>query len=130
MKTPPFFLLVFTGLFVLYHGMFTVNQYKNYGLSIESLDDDRFLSVVGAVGSIANGSMRTVWALCMEKFGFKAVFYTIITLQLIIGATLPYITFSQPLYGIYVAMSLACMGGYFSCFPAYVTKIFGIKVGP
>ena len=127
MKTVPFLLLVTIGLFVLFHGMFVVNQYKNYGLSIKSLDDDQFLTIVGAVGSIANGSMRTVWALSMERFGFKTIFYIIVTMQLVIGATIPYVTFSQPLYGLYVAMSLACMGGYFSCFPAYVTRIFGNK---
>ncbi len=115
------------GLCVLFHGMFVVNQYKNYGLSIESLDNDKFLTIVGAVGSVANGSMRSVWAFSMEVFGFKTIFYIIVTIQLIIAATIPLITFSQPLYGLYIALTLACMGGYFSCFPAYVTRIFGNK---
>lgn len=130
MKTRPFVLLVIIGLCTMFHGMFVVNQYKNYGLSIPTLDNDKYLTIVGAVGSVCNGTMRSVWAFSMEAVGFKIIFYIIVSLQLIIAATIPMVTFSKELYGLYIAVTLACMGGYFSCFPAFVTRIFGNKVGP
>jgi len=93
---------------------------------VASLSDDRYLTIVGSVASIANGSMRSVFALLMERFGFKKVVGTIVIIQICLSGTIGFINVRW-LYGVYIAAAIGCMGGYFSCFPAQVTKVFGVK---
>ena len=50
-------------------GIYIASSYKNFGDAF--IDNDRFLSIVGSVSSIFNGSFRYVWGYLMDKTSFK-----------------------------------------------------------
>ncbi len=58
-----------------------INQYKNFGIMYPALENDSFLTLVGSLASVCNGSSRLFWAFLYDKFGFKFVFYTAATIQ-------------------------------------------------
>ena len=43
--------------------------YKNFGEEV--IDDDRFLTTVGSVASVFNGSFRYIWGFLMDKTSFR-----------------------------------------------------------
>jgi len=60
-------------------GLFMVSNYKVYGTI--AIPDDHFLTLIGSFGSVANGCTRAVWALLFDKFGFKKVYFVLLTIQ-------------------------------------------------
>ena len=57
------------------------NNYKIYGF--QKLEDDKFLTVVGSVGSAANGCSRLFWAYLLDKYGFRKVYFILMAIQVI-----------------------------------------------
>ncbi len=76
LKSKPFIILFINSWLTCYFGLFLANYYKTYGLSRGF--SDKYLSFVGSTHSIANGCSRALWALAMDRFGFKKVYTAII----------------------------------------------------
>jgi len=85
------------------HGSVLSAVYKNYGL--ENNPDDQFMTIVGTVGSIANGVSRNVWAIMLDKFQYKHIFSILLCIQIAIGFTMELIVPNKVLYMLWVAIS-------------------------
>lgn len=90
---------------------------------------DKALTVVGAIGSVFNGSSRILWATLQDKFGFKKVYLCLMLLQLVTCSAIYFSKNNFFLYTVLVACSFLCEGGHFSMFPTVSAKVFGIKSG-
>ena len=76
----------------------------------------------------ANSFFRPLWGFCFDLFGFKTLLFPTNAILIIIGATLFYTIESKWLFTILVTLTGLMMGVFYSIFPAYTTKIFGIKL--
>jgi len=109
-------------------GLFLVSIFKVYGG--ENINDDHFLTLVGSFGSVGNGCTRAVWALFFDKYGFKKVYFTLLTIQAILAPTLSLVSSNKALYLIWYCLIMSCEGGHFAMFPSVTAKVFGLKNGP
>ena len=75
-----------------------------------------------------NSFFRPLWGFCFDLFGFKTLLFPTNAILIIIGATLFYTIKSKWLFTILVTLTGLMMGVFYSIFPAYTTKIFGIKL--
>lgn len=127
-RSSPFWKLmgmVITGSFL---GLLMANNYKVFGL--EQLKNDSFVTLVGSVGSAANGCSRLFWAALYDRFGYKKVYFALMLLQCGVCATLYLISKTPALYLIWHSIIMATEGGQFSVMPTVSTKVFGPKIGP
>ena len=60
------------------YGLFVATLYKSYGYKRGY--SDSFLTWVGSVAALMNGSSRPFWATLMDKLGFKRIFILILTI--------------------------------------------------
>lgn len=67
------------------YGLFVAALYKSYGYKIGY--NDNLMTWVGSFAALMNGCSRPFWATLTDKFGFKKVFWLIITIQSILAAT-------------------------------------------
>jgi len=59
--------------------MVMANNYKVFGL--EEIPDDYFLTIVGSFGALSNGFSRAIWAMMLENYGFKKVYFMLLLVQ-------------------------------------------------
>ena len=52
---------------------YVVNVYKPYGFEVPTLDNDKFLTLVGSISAIFNG-LRFVWSGSLDKINFRLVY--------------------------------------------------------
>ena len=71
-STREFWLLCLMSFFSIFLGFFMTSAYKTYGNM--KIKDDEFLSIVGAVGFITNGSSRLILSTLLDFFSFKSVY--------------------------------------------------------
>jgi hypothetical protein len=55
---------------------------------ISTITDDKFLTIVGVVGSIGNGCTRFFWNLFSYKTGFKTAFLALLIISAIAYSTI------------------------------------------
>ena len=55
-------------------------KFKDYGLI--KINDDEFLTLIGSIGFIFNSSFRIIWGSLMDFFGFKKVYWVLLSFQL------------------------------------------------
>lgn len=137
LRHPLFWLLFTMALFssstrYLGYGLYLASVYKAYGE--EQINDDEFLTTVGAVSFLMNGLFRFILAQTMDLTSFKAVYSGVLVVQvrpkqLIVSVSLPFVSHSKPLFFLWVCISMACEGGHFSLFPAVTAKLFGKAKG-
>lgn len=126
----PFVHLALISTAQAYFGQYMLNKYKEYALQFPSLQDDTALTFIGSFALATNGGTRFLWAYFYDKFGFKPVYYVGLVLQLILSATITFVTDYIALYGLYICLTLSTMANLTGTFPAVTTKIFGLKHGP
>ena len=69
----------FCSIFPLYY---MASVYKIMGMQIGDYDD-KFLTIVASIGSIANGGGRIFWGYMSDKFGFRVNYSSVLILELI-----------------------------------------------
>lgn len=57
------------------------DAFKSFGESIDTLNDDAYLSTINSISSLFN-SMRFVWAGLLDKYDFKKVFFIVLALEI------------------------------------------------
>ncbi len=102
-------------------------NYKTYVK--KTINDDQFLTLIGAVGSIVNGFSRIIWNVIFLKTGYKAVMLGIITISIIIYSTLRFTVSLKEVYMIEMIFVNWCIGGLLVTTPTVVQVIFGQKTG-
>ena len=63
----------------LFYGYFFTNVYKQYAK--DYINDDEFLTWVGAFGAIFNGCFKFIWATALDYYPFKRIYGGLITLE-------------------------------------------------
>lgn len=126
-KAKPFWIMFIMVICGTFFGYLMANNYKVYGLT--KIPDDAFVTLCGSIGSLANGSSRAIWAAFYDRFGFKRVYFVLLTLQALLCATLNSVSEVKALYLVFYCLIMSCEGGQISMYPAVTAKVFGSKVG-
>lgn len=113
-------------LFTAY-GTMIVSQYKNYG-EYQGYSDT-FLSTVGTVGSIMNGSSRIFWGAIFEKFTFMQLLTVNVVMQMIVSFTFRWVASSPVMFFIYIQLGYFLYGAWLAMCPAIIARIYGKKIG-
>ena len=104
------------------YGYFVAANYKNYG--IVNIPDDRFLTLLGSLGALFNGSGRLLWGVILDRSNFKTVYTVLATLMALNAFTLYFVQENKGLYMIWVCSALLLEGGHFVLFPTLSIKVF------
>ncbi|OMJ89822.1 hypothetical protein SteCoe_7903 [Stentor coeruleus] len=126
-KTKMFWVIFAMGFCSIMPGIYLASAYKSFGK--EKINDDEFLTIVGSVGSIFNGSFRYFWGQVMDKTSFKISYSILLALQAALIVTLYYIASIKALYLIWISLILCCEGGHFSLYPTIIARMYGKVMG-
>lgn len=102
-------------------GYFVAANYKNYG--IVNIPDDRFLTLLGSLGALFNGSGRLLWGVILDRSNFKSVYTVLATLMALNAFTMYFVQENRGLYMIWVCSALLLEGGHFVLFPTLAIKV-------
>lgn len=108
-------------------GYFLSSNFKTYGL--DKISDDSFLTLVGSLSSLFNGGGRLFWGIVFDKIDFKKTYSIILIIQILVLATMRFISDYKASYLIWVCIGLLCEGGHFVIFPPISLRVFGPNVG-
>ncbi len=114
-------------LLVSSSGLNVVGLYKAFAM--EKHADDKFLSLVGSVGAIANGAGRIFWGNMLDYFGFVKPFIALASSQAAVMAIYSSISHNRMAFLTATCAILFCLGGNFAMFPPLTMKVFGPKNG-
>lgn len=78
LKSPDALLLYFMALGQIFYGYYVINVYKTLGA--QHIKSDRFLTLVGSIGSLFNGISRIFWSTLLDYIAFKKVFRTLLAI--------------------------------------------------
>ncbi|CAI2366979.1 unnamed protein product [Moneuplotes crassus] len=106
---------------------YLASNFKSFGM--QEIDNDHFITIVGAIGAISNGASRLGWAVLSDYFGFKKVYLCLVILQIINAFTLTQVACYSMLYLVWIAVAFACLGGHFALFAPLSAKVFGGSIG-
>jgi len=115
-------------LLSLFQGYYVLNTYKEFGLTIEVLNDDRYLSIVGSASSLFN-ALRFLWSGSLDLPGssFRVTYTVMLTIQIVMGMTMSFACQYRSLYPIWIAMMFFTEGGHFTIFPNVVRIVYGSR---
>lgn len=122
-KTKHFWLLFLSAFCSFIPGLYIAYSYKTFGK--HEINDDHFLTYVGSVSSIFNGSFRYLWGMLMDKTSFKTSYCILLLCQIGLMASLYFIATMKWLYLIWISFLLCCEGGNLSLFPTIIARMYG-----
>ena len=122
LKTSQFYLLFAMMYLSVFYGYFIANNYKDFG--DDHINDDHFLSIIGAASSACAG-FRFTWAFLMQKYSFKFVYSIMLVLQIIVAMTLNWSVKNKYSYLISIWLTIWIEGGHFTILPTVLGKIYG-----
>lgn len=106
--------------------VFVSTLYKAYGQSF--IQNDKFLSLVGAFSSICNASGRILWGFIADKTSFKIAQLGITGLLTCLFATLSLSELGgEPVFFIWICLIFLTFSGSFSTFPSVTMRCFGTQ---
>lgn len=108
--------------------MYLINgNYKTYVK--KSINDDYFLTIVGAIGAVANGCSRFIWNIFFLKTGYKTVMLMILGASITVFSTIRFTVNIKEVYLIEVLVINFCIGGLLVTTPTVAQAIYGIRTG-
>lgn len=110
--------------FSIFYGYFVANIYKDFGSKY--IDDDRFLTIVGAVSAACAG-FRFVWSFLMQKLSFKLVYSIMLVSQIIVSTVLYWSARNRIAYLICVSLTIWIEGGHFTTLPTVCGFLYDAK---
>ena len=117
-----FIMLFFGEFYCLYNA-------SSYKVVAQNTISDRSLTIAGAFGSVLNGFSRVAWGALLDTYGFKKLYFMLLTIETIVAFSIESCKYNATLYIICVALSFLCVGGHISLFSATGVRIFGIGNG-
>lgn len=103
--------------------------WKTVGLQVGGIDDYT-LTLIGSLGSIANGLGRLFWGPVQDKTSFLFVYKTVLSIELVVCLSLYWSVHVSPLlYAIIIFFGFMCLGAHFVMFPGLIVKVFGMRAG-
>ena len=111
-------------------GLNIASSYKTFGAKQPHLNNDAFLTVVGALSAIGgNAAGRLFWGSLSDSIGFKPCFSVLTTLQGLVMLNFGRLAANRLTFLLSTVFMLFCMGGNFAMFPAQTFRMFGAN-GP
>lgn len=113
-------------------GVFLIGSAKSYAMLHFKNED--FLSTAISFGSIF-GACRFFWSFLLDKYSYKVVYGSLVSLQLLIGFTLPSVMAMPDCYAknllffFEVCFIFNLEGGHFVLTPTILAKLFGPQNG-
>ena len=89
------------------------------------MNADKAASLVGIIG-VVNGAGRIGWAAISDRIGRGSVYVLFFLLEAV-SFTILADTRNEALFYILVLGIVSCYGGGFSCMPAYLADLFGVR---
>lgn len=115
-------------VFFVATGLYLINgNYKTYVK--KTINDDYFLTIIGAIGAVANGCSRFFWNIFFLKTGYKTVMLIIVTVAISVYSTIRFTINFKEIYLIEVVLINFCIGGLLVTTPTVVQAIYGQKTG-
>lgn len=103
-------------------GLFAAASFKTIGIKYSY--DDEFLTIVGSIGSIMNGTMRPLWGFFFDKTSFRVVYLVILSLQIALCFTFPSVNKFKPSFLIWIVILTVCSGGHFTILAPTAVRIY------
>ena len=120
------FIMDFCSVFPLF---MLSSVWKTVGLHVGGIDDYT-LTLIGSLGSVANGLSRVVWGPVQDATCFTFVYKTVLITEVLVCVSLYYaVKVSSFLYMIVVLLGFTCLGAHFVMFPGVIVKMFGMNAG-
>ena len=91
---------------------------------MQHINNDSFLTTVGAVSSVFGG-IRFLWSYLVDRYSFKFSYTIILCMNIFFGSTLVLVANSKGLFLIWVSMIVWAEGAHFSLVPTVIAKLFG-----
>lgn len=109
-------------------GLYLLNgNYKTYVK--KSINDDYFLTIVGAIGAVLNGCSRFFWNIFFLKTGYKTVLLTVLGISIAVYSTIRFTVHIPGAYMVEILLINTCIGGLLVSTPTVIQVIFGQRVG-
>ena len=104
-------------------------HFKTMGMTLGGIDDHT-LTLIGSIGSLANGGSRIFMGPLQDRIGFSTVYLLILIIELLVCSLITtVVTMSSLLYFFFVFLAFFCLGCHFTMFPLVTLRIFGLKSG-
>lgn len=133
LKTKPFLEIYFMTLASFQLAIFLIGSSKAYGQA--TINAEGFLAFSATFSSIFS-IFRFVWSFSLERYSYKAIYGTLLVIQLIMGLVLPFLTWYAPsslftkIFFFFVdCSSKMTMGGHMVLVPTIFAKIYGADGG-
>lgn len=112
----------------LFYGYYYTNVYKIYGT--EYINDDQFLTRVGATAALFNGFFKFIWSYSLDFYSFKRIYGFLIVLEICLIVLVNYAVYNKYAFMVVTWLTFMCDGSLTSMLPAVTVGQFGIKRGP
>lgn len=112
----------------LFYGYYYTNVYKIY--ANKYIDDDNFLTTVGATAGLLNGCFKLFWASLLDYYPFRSIYGGLITLEISLIFLVQVAVYNKPSFFIVTCLTFMCDGSLTSMLPALTVSQFGIERGP
>jgi MFS family permease len=106
-------------------GLYVMASFKSVALDIPALNNDVYLTTVGALGTLTNGVCRAIWGMAYDRVGFRVCISICSTGALVIMILFQALTASRFTYTAAIVVNCACLAGLFATAPAEIYKLFG-----
>ena len=126
--SPKFALLYALAVCHLFYGYYFTNIYKQYG-SIY-INDDAFLTKIGAFSALFNGFFKFVWATLLDYYAFRKIYGGLVCLEIFLIIVVQWAVHNDWVYLAVCCLTYMCDGSLTSMLPAITIGQFGIKRGP
>lgn len=126
-RTRQLYQIFFATMFSGTAGMFAIASFKTIGL--EYGYDDSFLTIVGSLGSIMNGTNRPFWGYLFDKRSYRFAYMIICCIQIAICFTFPAVNMYQAAFLIWLCILYSCSGGTFTQLAPIAVRIYGRATG-
>lgn len=123
-KTKQFVLLYLMNTCSVFIGLFIAAEWKVYWQTATNAPTDHFMATAGSFGSVFNG-MRFIWSWLLDHYSYKAVYGTLLVVEITVGVTMPFLLSRKWLYTVWICVGYWCLGGHFTLLPNQVKKVFG-----
>jgi len=100
----------------LFYGYFFTNVYKIYGK--DYINDDNFLTRVGAVSALFNGFFKFLWSYSLDFYPFKRIYGCLIILQCCNVILIQYAVYNKYAFMLISCLTFMCDGSLTSMLPA------------
>ena len=102
-------------------------NYKTYVK--KDINDDKFLTLVGVLGSAVNGVSRFFWSLFFLKTGYKTVVLSIVGISISVLSSLRFTVQTKGAYLFLIMLVNLGVGGIQVSTPSLVQYMFGQRMG-